>query len=266
MEVTYNKIGIDYNSTRKADPFLTKQLIKHINPKEDEIFLDIGCGTGNYTNELAKKGLRLIGIDPSEKMLEQARLKNASVDWRMGTAEKIELPDHTFNGVIASLTIHHWSDLQKGFSELQRVLKPEGRIVVFTSTPKQMEGYWLNHYFPMMLKNSIDQMPSLESIEDAMTNSNIQIIKTEKYFIKPDLEDKFLYCGKHQPEIYLNKKVRNGISSFSLLSHKPEVDQGLTDLKRNIENGTIQGIIDSYKNDLGDYFYIVGMAEKVCQA
>jgi hypothetical protein len=46
---------------------------------------------------------------------------------------------------IGSLTIHHWTDLKSGFSKLNKVLKPNGRIVIFTSTPKQMIGYWLNH-------------------------------------------------------------------------------------------------------------------------
>lgn len=258
MEVKYDKIGIDYNSTRKADPFLTKKLIEHLSPKKDGIYLDIGCGTGNYTNELEKNGLRLIGIDPSEKMLEKARLQNSNVDWRIGTVENIELSANAVDGVIGSLTIHHWTDLQKGFSELHRVLKPDGRIVIFTSTPKQMEGYWLNHYFPIMLKDSIVQMPSLESVESAMANSHIEITRIDKYFIQPDLQDKFLYCGKQNPDLYFNEQIRNGISSFSSLANRTEIEQGLTKLKFDIDSRKINEIIKSYDNDFGDYLYIIG--------
>lgn len=258
MEAKYDKIGTDYNSTRTADPFLTNKLIEHLSPRKDDVYLDIGCGTGNYTNELERNGLRLIGIDPSEKMLEKARLKNSNVDWRIGTVENIELSDNSVDGVIGSLTIHHWTDLQKGFSELYRVLKPDGRIVIFTSTPKQMEGYWLNHYFPMMLKDSIVQMPSLETVEIAMTKSNIEITNIDKYFIQPDLQDKFLYCGKQNPEIYFDENIRNGISSFSSLANRTEVEQGLRNIKSDIDSGKINEIIDSFDNDLGDYLYIIG--------
>jgi SAM-dependent methyltransferase len=103
------------------------------------------------------------------------------------------------------LTIHHWGNLEKGFSELSRVLKKDGKIVIFTSTPQQMQGYWLNHYFPKMMMDSIRQMPTPENVIAAMENAKIAIVKTEKYFIQPDLEDKFLYCGKHNPELYFQK-------------------------------------------------------------
>ena len=139
MQAKYDKIGVAYNSTRKADPFLSKKLIEHLDPKKDGVYLDIGCGTGNYTNEVAKQGIQIIGIDPSGKMLSEARQRNPKVDWQIGTAEEIDGSDETFDGIMASLTIHHWTDLQKAFAELQRVLKADGRIVIFTSTPSQMK-------------------------------------------------------------------------------------------------------------------------------
>ena len=51
MGTKYDKIGIEYNLTRKADKYLTEQLLFHLNPKEHAQYLDIGCGTGNYTND-----------------------------------------------------------------------------------------------------------------------------------------------------------------------------------------------------------------------
>ena len=48
-----------------------------------------------------------------------------------------------------------------------------------------------------MLNDSITQMPSLIMVKEAMKNSGFELMKTEKYFIHPDLDDKFLYCGKH---------------------------------------------------------------------
>ncbi len=63
MEVKYGKIGGSYNLTHKADSFLAKKLVAHLQPIQDGIYLEIGCGMGNYTHELEKKGLRLIGID-----------------------------------------------------------------------------------------------------------------------------------------------------------------------------------------------------------
>ncbi|MBW1294779.1 class I SAM-dependent methyltransferase [Aquimarina litoralis] len=263
MEAKYNQIGIDYNATRKADPFLTVKLLAHLQPQEKGLYLDIGCGTGNYTNEFQKKGFDFIGIDPSKLMLEKAKLKNPEIDWRIGTAENTGLPNDYVNGIIGSLTIHHWKDLNTGFSELYNVLQPNGKIVIFTSTPKQMKGYWLNHYFPKMLVDSIFQMPSLESETTAMIKSGFEIKEFDKYFIQPDLEDKFLYCGKQNPELYFDPQIRQGISSFSSLANKTEVEQGLKSLREDIDSGKISEIIKSYKNDLGDYLYIIAQKPSI---
>ena len=258
MEVKYDKIGIDYNLTRRADKYLTERLLHFLSPCEKGIYLDIGCGTGNYTNEFEKKSFQFIGIDPSAEMLTKAKTKNEKIDWRIGTSENIELDSESIDGIIGSLTIHHWPDLEKGFAELSRVLKSNGRIVIFTSTPKQMKGYWLNHYFPQMLEDSIAQMPSLENVKAAMEKAAIGIVNTEKYFVKPDLQDQFLYCGKENPELYFKEEVRNGISSFSSLSNRQEVKQGLSQLRNDIDSGKINEITTSYENEMGDYLFIIG--------
>ena len=258
MDVKYDKIGTNYNLTRKADKYLTEQLIHHLQPTKIGKYLDIGCGTGNYTNELQKKGFDFIGIDPSQIMLEKARLKNNKIYWKIGSAENIGLPENFVDGIIGSLTIHHWTDLKIGFSELYKVLKPNGRIVIFTSTPEQMKGYWLNHYFPKMLSDSIVQMPTLEKVKMAMKDSGIEFFGTDKYFIKPDLQDQFLYCGKQLPELYFDEQIRRGISSFSSLANQKEVEKGLSELRKDIDSGKITDIIKTYENELGDYLYIIG--------
>jgi predicted TPR repeat methyltransferase len=71
-EVKYDKIGIGYNSTRQADPYLTERLLYHLQPKNNKLYLDIGCGTGNYTCALDDKGISFIGVEPSGEMLREA--------------------------------------------------------------------------------------------------------------------------------------------------------------------------------------------------
>ena len=256
MHEKYDSIGIDYNSTRKADPYLFSRLSGLLDPVAEGIYLDIGCGTGNYTIEFAKEGYQCIGIDPSIKMLEKAKSQSKSVSWKLGRAENIDLSTNSVDGIIASLTLHHWQDLRKGFHELNRILKPSGTIVIFTATPDQMKGYWLNHYFPKMLSDSIIQMPGYSFIESNLEINHLTVIETEKYFIKPDLQDLFLYSGKHKPALYLNPKVRHGISSFSSLANAKEVEEGLRALQNDIASEKVYEIIKQYKNTKGDYLFI----------
>jgi len=260
MSTKYSKIGINYNQTRKADSHLTEQLLKHLNPSNNGLYLDIGCGTGNYTSALQKKGFQFIGIDPSIEMLQKAQSQNKNIQWQIGSAEKTDLSDHSIDGIIGTLTIHHWTNLVKAFSELNYILKPNGRIVIFTSTPQQMKGYWLNHYFPKMLEDSILQMPTLETVEKAINTAGLKITATETYTIKPDLKDQFLYCGKQNPELYFDESIRHGISSFSALANLEEVENGLSELRTDIDTRKIDEIIKSYENNFGDYLYII--AEK----
>lgn len=261
MKTKYDKIGIDYNQTRNADKYLTERLLCHLNPVSGGRYLDIGCGTGNYTDKLQKKGFEFIGIDPSNEMLLKAIQKNKDIDWRLGHAEDTDLADEFVNGAMAVLTIHHWEYLCKGFAEMLRVLKPDSRIVIFTSTPVQMQGYWLNYYFPEMLKASTSQMPSLEVIEEAMIKAGFFLTGRETYSIKPDLEDLFLYSGKHNPGLYLRSEVRRGISSFSSLANKEEVESGLYQIQQDMESGKIEEIMESHENELGDYLFIIGKKE-----
>lgn len=256
MAEKYDTIGIGYNTTRKADPYILSRLLLHLNPNPKGTYLDIGCGTGNYTSKLAEKGLQCIGIDPSIAMLTKAKLKNTSVDWKLGKVEKIDLPSASIDGIIASLTLHHWSDLNQGFSELSRVLKPKSNMVIFTATPDQMKGYWLYHYFPKMLEDSMKQMPSLDRIEKTLLTTGMHIKNMEPYEIKPDLQDLFLYSGKHDPKRYFDPKIRHGISSFSSIAHAEEVKKGLQHLENDINSGQIQSIIEAYQNPTGDYLFM----------
>lgn len=261
MEAKYDRIGTGYNHTRKADPFLLERLQYHLNPIHTGLYLDIGCGTGNYTSKLHDDEIQFVGIDPSQKMLDIAKKAHSKIDWKLGSAENIPLEDNSIEGVVGTLTLHHWNDLEKGFSELFRVMKPYANVVFFTATPTQMKGYWLNHYFPKMLQDSIQQMPSIEKIDSALKVAGFGNFFIEKYSIKSDLQDQFLYVGKQQPELYLDENVRNGISSFSHLANQEEVKHGLAKLEEDIASGEIEKVIEKYENRDGDYLFLLSQKE-----
>lgn len=253
----YNTIGQGYNQTRKADPFITQALYNLLTSKPNGTYFDVGCGTGNYTVALADKGVNLYGIDPSSIMLEQAKAKSNKVQWVLGNAESLPFDDNHFDGGMATLTLHHWDSIEKGFTEIRRVLKPNAQLVVFAAISDLTEQFWLKHYFPKMLEASVKKEPKLSIIEDAAKASGLNIITKEKYFVQDDLQDQFLYVGKNNPQLYFNETVRNGISSFVQLSLQEEVEQGLLQLKTDVDSGEFKAVQKQYENDLGDYMFIV---------
>src|SRR5690606_39210106 len=108
------------------------------------------------------------------------------------------------------------------FKELNRVLYPKSQYLIFTSSPAQMRSYWLSHYFPEMMRKAIAQMPDPEQMKEALSRCGFDLVKRELYVVQPDLKDQFLYVGKERPELYLNKEIRKGISSFAMLTDKDE--------------------------------------------
>jgi SAM-dependent methyltransferase len=251
----YDKIGTGYDTTRKADSYITSRLLFHIQPETGRRYLDLACGSGNYTIALKISGLDICGIDISDKMLRLAQQKDPSIGWILGDVEAMPFPDTSLTGAFCVLAIHHLINLQKVFNELFRVVTD--RIVIFTSTAEQMEYYWLNEYFPEAMKKSIEQMPSNKTIEGALRKAGFSQILWDPYEIKDNLQDFILYIGKHRPEMYLDPKTRQGSSTFSSLADPEEVKRGCDLLKADIRSGRIIKITEAYHTNIGDYVFVI---------
>jgi len=257
--VLYDTIGGNYNATRRADPYIADRIYQLLNANPAGLYMDIGCGTGNYLNALTNKGLRFYGIDPSDTMLQAARLKNTDTTFIKSKAEDISLQSNFFDGATAVLTLHHWENQLKGLQEVNRVLKPGAKIVFFSFTPEQMRGYWLYHYFPEMIEAATKLIPSTEEMTQLLKESGYGSVETELYFVQEDLQDHFMYSNKHKPANYLSAEVRNNASAFSALATKEEVEHGLIILESDIKSGEITHIMQEYENDLGDYLFITAI-------
>jgi ubiquinone/menaquinone biosynthesis C-methylase UbiE len=253
----YDQIGQDYNLTRRADPYIAQRLYEFLMPVAGGNYLDIGCGTGNYLNALAAKGLTICGADPSAEMLAQAIRNNPSATFVTAGAEQLPYDTEHFDGIMAVLTIHHWQDMMAGLREINRVLKKSGRLVLFTFTPEQMRGYWLYHYFPIMIERCMLTTPPLAEMESRLRDCGFSHVASEPYFVRENLQDHFLYSFKHRPEKYLIQEVRKGSSGFRLLSDPAELAVGLVRLKQDIETGEIKKILTQYENDQGDYLFMI---------
>jgi len=191
-------------------------------------------------------------------MLSSAYQKNTSIAWGLGNVEAIPFQNGSFSGAICVLAIHHFVNLQLVFNEVARVLS-SGRFVIFTATADQMRGYWLNEYFPRAMKKSIDQMPGKNEIIEALQNAGFRNIQMEPYEIRDDLEDLFLYSGKHRPGIYLDSQIRMGISTFAALADSNEIERGGKLLEADIRSGRLNEVIAYYgMREAGDYLFVVG--------
>ncbi|MES2875694.1 MAG: methyltransferase domain-containing protein [Bacteroidota bacterium] len=257
MTAIYNKIGKGYDTTRRADPEILHTLANLISLNENGFYLDVGCGTGNYTHQLSQICGTWKAFDQSKLMIEKAKEKSSSIEWGVFDVINTSYRSASFDSILCTLAIHHFLNLNAAFKEISRLLVPKGKFVIFTSTPEQMETYWLNHYFPKMLECSIKQMPSISKIESALCNASLKLVENRPFAVSNELKDLFLYSGKQRPEMYLSESVRAGISSFRNFCPSAELESGLSLLAADIESGNINSIIKKYEEGKGDYCFLV---------
>lgn len=103
-------------------------VIELLAPRAEERILDLGCGTGHLTAEIAARGARVIGIDRSPDMIEQAR--KLYPDLRFEIADAVDFNfDEPFDAVFSNAVIHWIRDQDALLSNVYRALKPAGRFV-----------------------------------------------------------------------------------------------------------------------------------------
>lgn len=107
-------------------------LLEHVHAGES--VLDVGCGEGRFTAALADAGTRAVGIDVAREPLRRAHSVRPELDLRVVAPEEAwELADASFDAVWAGETIEHVLDTAGWLSEVRRVLRPGG--VLLLSTP-----------------------------------------------------------------------------------------------------------------------------------
>jgi SAM-dependent methyltransferase len=88
---------------------------------------DVGCGTGIFTRILAERGLEVVGVDPSEDMLAEARAAGGPAKYHRGEAASTGLDDASV-ALVTVAQAFHWFDADAALAEFHRVLRPGGRV------------------------------------------------------------------------------------------------------------------------------------------
>jgi ubiquinone/menaquinone biosynthesis C-methylase UbiE len=108
--------------------------------------LDLGCGTGRHLIHLIEEGFDVVGVDNSpkaielvSKTLEDTGIRN--VELKVADYTKIPWPDESFDAVLCINVIQHgqYSDIQKGVSEIRRILRSGGILLLVTLSTKDVE-------------------------------------------------------------------------------------------------------------------------------
>ncbi|MEV0165197.1 class I SAM-dependent methyltransferase [Nonomuraea fuscirosea] len=112
--------------------------------------LDVGCGAGHYASELSARGAQVVGIEGSATLLRHARVRlNGHAELVLHDLEEplAFAADASFDGAVCALVFHHIRNREQLLSELRRVLRPGGWLLMSTSHPTADWDHFGGSYF-----------------------------------------------------------------------------------------------------------------------
>ena len=172
--------------------------------------MNVGAGAGSYE----PVDITAAAVEPSPVM--SAQRPRHLVAARSATAENLPFEDGAFDGALAVLTIHHWSDPASGLRELMRVTR--GPIVILTFDPVVASEWWLPAvYAPELAPMAQEDAPELSLLKRELENPEIRVLP-----VPARCTDGFLSAFWDRPELVLDPDARAATSGFARLGAQIE--------------------------------------------
>lgn len=236
-DAVYNRIGRTYASTRRADPRIQAAIWAALG--DAETVVNVGAGAGSY-----EPPTTVLAVEPSAAMIAQ-RPSGSSPAVQAG-AERIPLADDACDAALAVLTLHHWTDPQRGIAEMRRVAR---RLVVFTWDPTFAETFWfVRDYLPESAAFDRARMPPIAAVFQWMGGADVIAVP-----VPHDCTDGFFSAYWRRPQAYVDPIVRAGASNLAQLG--AAVDRAVAMLEDDLRTGVWyernREILDLDEIDLG---------------
>jgi demethylmenaquinone methyltransferase/2-methoxy-6-polyprenyl-1,4-benzoquinol methylase len=204
----FDNIAGYYDGTNRIlsfglDEFWRRRAVSRLDPQPGCTYIDLGCGTGDVAMEILRQapGSRVVGIDPSEGMLAIGRDKvhAAGLDeWISlvgGDVLDLRYDRVSFDGAITSFCIRNVTDRKRGLTEIHRVIRPGGRLVILELTEPQgflmrpLFRFYSRTFMPLLTKimssasayrylaDSMAEFPTADSVLDLMNATGFTNLK-----------------------------------------------------------------------------------------
>ncbi len=202
-DVNYGVIGVDYAIYRQPDPRIAAQVLRALGSAET--VLNVGAGAGSYE----PRDRQVTAVEPSATMRAQRPAGLApAID---AVAEALPFSDRSFDAVMATWTVHQWSDLAAGIAEMKRVSR--GRVVIMAADPNRLHDFWISDYFPEVLQTERTRFPKIERLVELLGPDT----RVEPVPLPLDCIDGFTEAYYGRPERLLESGVQRAMSSWTLV-------------------------------------------------
>lgn len=186
MDYDATDIASTYDLGRDHGPgFLDlwmKVVSAQVKDQSIETILDLGCGTGRFTEALAVRfDAEVIGVDPSQKMLDQARSKSseARIRYEHGRGESIPLPDNSVDLIFMSMIFHHFEDPALVARECRRALRGGATAFLRTGTRESISSYAYIDFFPASKPILEEVLPAGAFVREVFEAAGFHMVTSE---------------------------------------------------------------------------------------
>lgn len=186
MDYDTTDIHVCYDKGRDHGPEFLQLwmdvIASHVNGKSVQNILDLGCGTGRFTEALAERfNAQVVGVDPSNKMMEQANKKrrDSRVRYQAGSAEAIPLPDRSVDLIFMSMIFHHFADPYVAARECRRVLREIGTAFLRAGTRERISSYAYIDFFPESRPILEEVLPQSSFIREVFEAAGFRTLATD---------------------------------------------------------------------------------------
>jgi SAM-dependent methyltransferase len=218
----YDSIGRGYAVFRRPDHRIASVIDAALGDAVSVV--NIGAGAGSYE----PRGRAVLAVEPSDLMIRQ-RPPGAAPCLR-GSAEALPLETGSVDAAMAVLSLHHWTDPERGLREMARVARK--RAVLLTWVP-DAASFWLTEdYFPEIAAHDRTIFPAAAALV-AMLERIIGPARMAPVPIPHDCADGLLCAYWRRPESYLDADIRGAMSSFARI----DAEAGLASLRADLSSG-----------------------------
>ena len=242
----YERIGVGYALRRQPDPRIERQIMAALGGARSVV--NVGAGAGSYE----PRDRHVFAVEPSVQMLEQ-RSPDAPPAVR-AVAESLPFPDGSFDAALAVLTVHHWTHLERGMSELRRVARRQ--VILGFDVNRQDDMWFVRDYVPAWGELERQGAATLDRTLALLENPRVETVP-----VPADCTDGFGGAYWKRPEAYLDPGVRQSISSLARLP-AADVDPGLERLADDLASGRWRErnaeLLDLDELDLGYVLVVAG--------
>lgn len=237
VKALYDTIGSRYSAYRRPDPRIARAVFAEL--RRAAAIVNLGAGVGSYE----PGGRELIAVEPSRLMISQRPRHAPPVV--QARAECLPFRADTFDVAMAILSIHHWSDVERGLLEARRVAKHQ---VVLLTWVGFGQDFWLLDYLPQIREIDEPLFPSIDELAQIL--GPLRVIPVP---IPHDCTDGFLCAYWRRPHAYLDEGVRTAISTFSRIR---DPEGGLHRLEKDLRSGEWENRYDHlFHSESMDYGY-----------